>query len=118
MWHKRDAFPPTTKGVWSDVFDAIYHRQRKHRKKRNELSVLVRRFRVGAESLPDAAVVFNEDKKVDAVLTNRIKSEFLKKNYDITDEIIYKGLGLICYLVEYINIIQLLMTSRFKKTFH
>lgn len=62
LWHKRDAFPPKTQGVWSDVFDAIYHQQRKHRKKRNELSVLVRRFRVGAESLPDAALVFNDDK--------------------------------------------------------
>ncbi|NVK25822.1 MAG: phosphate regulon sensor histidine kinase PhoR [Gammaproteobacteria bacterium] len=62
LWHKRDAYPPRSKGVWADVFDAIYHQQRKHRKKRNELSVLVRRFRLGAESLPDAAIVFNEDK--------------------------------------------------------
>ncbi len=62
LWYKRDVYPPKSRGVWAEVFDAIYHQQRKHRKKRNELSLLIRRFRVGAESLPDAAVVFNEDK--------------------------------------------------------
>jgi two-component system phosphate regulon sensor histidine kinase PhoR len=62
LWFKRDVYPPQSRGVWAEVFDAIYHQQRKHRKKRNELSLLIRRFRVGAESLPDAAVVFNEDR--------------------------------------------------------
>ena len=62
LWHKRDIYPPKSKGAWADVFDAIYHQQRKHRKKRNELSLLIRRFRMGAESLPDAAAVFNSDR--------------------------------------------------------
>ncbi len=62
LWTKRGAYPPISKGIWSDVFDGIYQQQRKHRKKRNELSVLVRRFRLGAESLPDAALVFNNDR--------------------------------------------------------
>lgn len=62
LWHRRDVYPPRSRGAWADVFDAIYHQQRKHRKKRNELSLLIRRFRMGAESLPDAAVVFNEDR--------------------------------------------------------
>lgn len=62
LWYQRDAYPPKSTGLWSDVFDGIYHQQRKHRAKRNELSLLVRRFRKGAESLPDAAVVFNEDR--------------------------------------------------------
>ena len=62
LWHRRDVYPPQSKGAWAEVFDAIYHQQRKHRKKRNELSLLIRRFRMGAESLPDAAVVFNEDR--------------------------------------------------------
>ena len=64
LWYKRDAYPPKAAGSWADVFDGIYHQQRKHRKKRNELSLLIRRFRLGAESLPDAAVVFNEDKTI------------------------------------------------------
>lgn len=62
LWTKRGAYPPASKGIWADVFDGIYQQQRKHRKKRNELSVLVRRFRLGAESLPDAALVFNDDR--------------------------------------------------------
>ena len=64
LWFKRDAYPPNAKGIWADVFDGIYHQRRKHRKKRNELSLLIRRFRLGAESLPDAAVVFNEDRTI------------------------------------------------------
>lgn len=62
LWTKRGAYPPASRGIWADVFDGIYQQQRKHRKKRNELSVLVRRFRLGAESLPDAAIVFNDDR--------------------------------------------------------
>lgn len=33
--------------------------------------------------------IFNEQDKIDSILTNRIKSEFLKKNYTVTDQIIY-----------------------------
>jgi len=62
LWKKRGAYPPVSRGIWADVFDGIYQQQRKHRKKRNELTVLVRRFRLGAESLPDAALVFNDDR--------------------------------------------------------
>lgn len=62
LWKQRGAYPPASTGVWSDVFDGIYQQQRKHKKKRNELTVLIRRFRLGAESLPDAAIVFNNDR--------------------------------------------------------
>jgi len=75
LWHKRDIYPPKSKGAWADVFDAIYHQQRKHRKKRNELSLLIRRFRMGAESLPDAAAVFNEDRTL--VWCNQLAQEML-----------------------------------------
>lgn len=75
LWYKRDAYPPKSSGIWADVFDGIYHQQRKHRKKRNELSLLVRRFRKGAESLPDAAVVFNEDKTL--VWCNKLAQSML-----------------------------------------
>ena len=64
LWHTRDVYPPSSSGIWSDVFEAIYQRQLQNRKRRNELSVLVKRFRVGAESIPDAAVVFDDDKLI------------------------------------------------------
>lgn len=75
LWHKRDIYPPKSKGAWADVFDAIYHQQRKHRKKRNELSLLIRRFRMGAESLPDAAAVFNSDRTL--VWCNQLAQQML-----------------------------------------
>lgn len=64
LWYKRDAYPPKANGSWADIFDGVYVQQRKHRKKRKELSFLIKRFRLGAESLPDAAVVFNEDRTI------------------------------------------------------
>ncbi len=75
LWHKRDIYPPRSRGAWADVFDAIYHQQRKHRKKRNELSLLIRRFRMGAESLPDAAAVFNNDRTL--VWCNQLAQQML-----------------------------------------
>jgi len=83
LWFKRDAYPPRAKGIWADIFDGIYHQQRKHRKKRNELSLLIRRFRLGAESLPDAAVVFNEDRTI--VWCNQLAQSML--GFKLPDDI-------------------------------
>jgi len=83
LWYKREAYPPRAKGIWADVFDGVYHQQRKHRKKRNELSLLIRRFRLGAESLPDAAVVFNEDKTI--VWCNQLAQSML--GFKLPDDI-------------------------------
>ena len=61
LWRDRKLSPPAGDGSWQQVFDGIYYRQRKSRKKNKELRLLVRRFRDGAEALPDAIVVLNSD---------------------------------------------------------
>jgi two-component system phosphate regulon sensor histidine kinase PhoR len=61
LWRDRKLSPPAGDGSWQQVFDGIYYRQRKSRKKNKELRGLVRRFRDGAEALPDAIIVLNTD---------------------------------------------------------
>ncbi len=61
LWRDRKLSPPAGDGSWQQVFDGIYYRQRKSRKKNKELRGLVRRFRDGAEALPDAIIVLNAD---------------------------------------------------------
>lgn len=61
LWRDKKLTPPAGDGSWQQVFDGIYYRQRKARKKNKELRALIRRFRDGAEALPDAIVVLNHD---------------------------------------------------------
>jgi two-component system phosphate regulon sensor histidine kinase PhoR len=61
LWRDRKLSPPAGDGSWQQVFDGIYYRQRKARKKNKDLRALVRRFRDGAEALPDAIVVLRLD---------------------------------------------------------
>ncbi|MDX3774097.1 phosphate regulon sensor histidine kinase PhoR [Chromatiaceae bacterium AAb-1] len=61
LWRDRKLTPPAGDGAWQQIFDGIYYQQRKERRKRKELRNLVRRFRDGAEALPEAVVVLTED---------------------------------------------------------
>jgi two-component system phosphate regulon sensor histidine kinase PhoR len=61
LWRDKKLTPPAGDGSWQQVFDGIYYRQRKARRKNKELRGLIRRFRDGAEALPDAVVVLNRD---------------------------------------------------------
>ncbi|MGL5226487.1 MAG: phosphate regulon sensor histidine kinase PhoR [Aeromonas sp.] len=61
LWHTRRLVPPTGSGSWEYIFNGIYKLQQRHRARRRELAGLIRRFREGAEALPDAAVVFRTD---------------------------------------------------------
>ncbi|PHM66344.1 histidine kinase [Xenorhabdus stockiae] len=57
LWLDRSMLPPTGRGGWEPVFYGIYQLQQRNRKRRRELALLIKRFRSGAESLPDALVM-------------------------------------------------------------
>ncbi|SFD02975.1 phosphate regulon sensor histidine kinase PhoR [Pseudoalteromonas denitrificans] len=60
--HNQKSFsPPEGEGSWEQIFDGIYRLQHRHRDKRNELAGLIRRFREGAEAVPDAVIVLQKD---------------------------------------------------------
>ncbi|MCC8367724.1 phosphate regulon sensor histidine kinase PhoR [Xenorhabdus sp. PB61.4] len=57
LWLDRSMLPPAGRGGWEPVFYGIYQLQQRNRKRRRELALLIKRFRSGAESLPDALVM-------------------------------------------------------------
>lgn len=70
LWHSKKMTPPKTQGFWEQVYEGIYYLQRRNRRKRKELSSLVKRFREGSEALPDAAVVVDANAAI--VWCNRL----------------------------------------------
>lgn len=75
LWSRSTLMPPQGYGSWEYVFNGIYLLQQRHRARRKELVHLIRRFREGAEALPDAAVVFRENGKI--LWCNRLSSQLL-----------------------------------------
>lgn len=61
LLNQRSFNPPEGEGAWEQIFEGIYHLQHRNRKKRNELAELIKRFREGAEAVPDAVVVLQQD---------------------------------------------------------
>jgi two-component system phosphate regulon sensor histidine kinase PhoR len=70
IWHSKRLSPPKIYGAWEYIYEGIYYLQRRNRSKRKELGELVKRFRQGAEALPDAVVIINADATI--VWCNRL----------------------------------------------
>ncbi len=64
LWQSRTMSPPEVSGIWRYIYDGIYHLQRRSRNKRKTLGQLVKRFREGAEALPDAVVVIDNNAQI------------------------------------------------------
>lgn len=64
LWQSRSMSPPEVNGIWRHIYDGIYHLQRRNRNKRKNLGQLVKRFREGAEALPDAVVVIDNGAQI------------------------------------------------------
>lgn len=64
LWQSRSMSPPEVRGIWRHIYDGIYHLQRRNRNKRKNLGQLVKRFREGAEALPDAVVVIDKSAQI------------------------------------------------------
>ena len=61
LWVDRTMTPPTGRGSWEPLFYGLYQMQLRNRRRRRELGNLIKRFRSGAESLPDALVLTTEE---------------------------------------------------------
>ncbi|KEY60591.1 phosphate regulon sensor histidine kinase PhoR [Serratia sp. DD3] len=57
LWVDRSMTPPPGHGSWEPLFYGLYKMQQRNRHRRRELAILIKRFRSGAESLPDAVVM-------------------------------------------------------------
>ncbi|GAC15382.1 phosphate regulon sensor histidine kinase PhoR [Aliiglaciecola lipolytica] len=61
VWHSKKMTPPKATGFWEHVYEGVYYIQRRNRRKRKELTRMVKRFREGSEALPDATVVVDSN---------------------------------------------------------
>ena len=61
LWVDRSMTPPVGRGSWEPLFYGLYQMQARNRRRRRELGHLIKRFRSGAESLPDAVVLTTEE---------------------------------------------------------
>ncbi|MFD2179507.1 phosphate regulon sensor histidine kinase PhoR [Veronia pacifica] len=75
LWKERSLTPPSGAGNWVPLFSGIYRLQKRNRRRRQDLVNLIRRFRNGAESLPDAVVVYDYDGSI--VWCNKLAEELL-----------------------------------------
>lgn len=57
LWVDRSMTPPSGCWSWGPLFYGLYQMQQRNRRRRRELALLIKRFRSGAESLPDAVVM-------------------------------------------------------------
>ena len=61
LWEGLSRTPPIGRGSWEPLFYGLHQMQLRHRRRRRELAALFKRFRSGAESLPDALVMLTGD---------------------------------------------------------
>lgn len=64
LWHSKKISPPTSRGVWSHIYQGIHTANVKKRNKRKSLGEIIRRFRQGSEALPDAAIVVDSSSEI------------------------------------------------------
>lgn len=61
LWQSKAISPPHSEGIWGRINDGLYRQIKKNRQKIKNLNQKVRRFRDGAEALPDAALVLSDE---------------------------------------------------------
>ena len=61
LWVDRSMTPPPGRGSWEPLLYGLHQMQMRNKKRRRELGSLIKRFRSGAESLPDAVILTTEE---------------------------------------------------------
>lgn len=61
LWVDKSMTPPPGSGSWEPLLYGLHQMQLRNKKRRRELGNLIKRFRSGAESLPDAVVLTTEE---------------------------------------------------------
>lgn len=59
--HHADESPPDGYGLWGEVFDSIYHLQRRDQKARGRLQAVIDRFQESTAALKDAIIMLDRD---------------------------------------------------------
>jgi two-component system phosphate regulon sensor histidine kinase PhoR len=60
-----DAEVPGASGLWGEIFDKLYLRQRDNREVLTELRTMTDRFQQAASAMPDAVIILGEDQEIE-----------------------------------------------------
>jgi two-component system phosphate regulon sensor histidine kinase PhoR len=61
VWQSKAISPPQSEGIWGLVYDGLYRQIKTQRAKQKQQNEKIRRFRDGAEALPDAALMLTQE---------------------------------------------------------
>ena len=61
LWQSKALSPPQADGLWGRIYDGLYRQNKRHRNKQKKQNESIRRFRDGAEALPDAALMLSKE---------------------------------------------------------
>jgi two-component system phosphate regulon sensor histidine kinase PhoR len=61
LWQSKALSPPQATGLWGNLYDGLYHKFQQYRAKQKQANERIRRFRDGAEALPDAALMLSDE---------------------------------------------------------
>ncbi len=75
LWVDRSMTPPPGRGSWEPLLYGLHQMQMRNKKRRRELGSLIKRFRSGAESLPDAVVLTTEEGLFSGVMAGAADSK-------------------------------------------
>lgn len=59
--HKLDEPPPDGRGLWGEVFDSIYHLQRRDQRRRGRMQAVIDRIQESTAALKDAVIMLDAD---------------------------------------------------------
>ncbi len=65
FWQSKALSPPQATGLWGNLYDGLYHKIQQYRVKQKRANERIRRFRDGAEALPDAALMLSDELTVE-----------------------------------------------------
>ena len=61
LWQSKALSPPQSSGLWGNLYDGLYRQVQQYRTKHKQANEKIRRFRDGAEALPDAALMLSDE---------------------------------------------------------
>ena len=116
LWQSKAISPPQAEGIWGVVYDGLYQQIKQHRKKQKQQNEKIRRFRDGAEALPDAALMLTQEltiewanKKAQRILGVKWPSDFgqridnLLRAPEFADYLVKESFESPCLLISPVN---------------
>lgn len=65
IWQQNALYPPNSFGSFDVILYGLHKRQKRARNKQNELAEIIKRFRYGAESIPDSLLLIGKNGKIE-----------------------------------------------------